>query len=284
MRVSAYILVASLAAAAAGSQAPAGRPTADAVLAAARQALGGDKRLSAVKSFTGTGRTRQVSGDNLVPIEFEIACELPDRYVRKDEIPARESEPTSLGFNGRELIQLPPPPSPPAPRAGGPPPPPGAQPDKMRGTRLTTVKQDFVRLTLGMFASSFSSYPLTFTYAGMAEAPQGKADVLDVKGPDNFSGRLFVNSETHLPIMIAWQGPAGRGGAPPSGGAPAAGAAAPPKPVEYRLYYGDYREVDGLQFPFRLRRAVAGETVEETTFDRYRVNPKIDPRKFEVRK
>ena len=49
--------------------------------------------------------------------------------------------------------------------------------------RLNTAKQDFARLMLGMFAGTSSAYPLTFTYVGKAEAPQGKADVLDVKGP-----------------------------------------------------------------------------------------------------
>jgi hypothetical protein len=63
------------------AQAPA--RDAAAVLAEAREALGGEKRLSAVKNFVATGRTRQVRGDNLVPIEFEIAVELPDKYVRK---------------------------------------------------------------------------------------------------------------------------------------------------------------------------------------------------------
>jgi hypothetical protein len=276
MRVSAQIAAACVAAVVTTGQAQvAPRPSADAVLSSAREALGGETRLAAVRSFTASGRTRQVSGDNLVPIEFEIACELPDRYVRKDEIPARESEPTSIGFNGADLIQFPAP----APlRAGGPPVPPGAL-DKMRVARLTTVKQDFAKLALGMFASSFSSYPLTFTYSGIAEAPQGKADVLDAKGPDSFALRFFVNSETHLPIMVSWQSAAGRGGPPPGGAAPS-----PPKPIEHRLYYADYRRVDGLQLPFRLRRAVAGETVEETTFDRFRINAKIDPRKFEVRK
>jgi hypothetical protein len=52
-------------------------------------------------------------------------------------------------------------------------------------------------------------------------------------------------------------------------------------PVEHRLYFGDYREVDGVRFPFRLRRAIGQETTEETTFDRFRINTRIDPRKFE---
>ncbi len=350
------------------------------VMAAAREALGGEQRLSSVKNFVVTGRTRQVRGDNLVPIEFEIAFEMPDKFVRKDEIPAQESGPTSTGFNGEELIQLPVPTPPPASapaRAGGPPPPTPAQQDAMRKGRVVAVKQDFVRLALGMFAGSFSTYPLTFTYVGQAEAPQGKADVVDAKGPANFAVRLFVNSQTHLPIMVSWQAPAGRGGppgrpggpgapspgagaptgppsgapspggpagvpagtppagappgaAPPPGAPPARGAAppagvppgaaapggtpagaAPPPgvpgpaatpgatgavgappgvpgpaatPVEYRIYYAEYHDVDGLQWPFRLRRATGTETTVETTFDRFRINTKIDPKKFEVRK
>jgi hypothetical protein len=340
-------------------QAPGRDPAA--ILAAAREALGGEKRLSGVKNFVATGRTRQVRGDNLVPIEFEIAVELPDKYVRKDEIPAQESGPTSTGFNGDELIQLPVPvPPPAAPAAAGragaaATPPPQAQLDAARNARVATVKQDFVRLTLGMFAASFSSYPLTFSYVGQAEAPQGTADVVEAKGAGNFSARLFINSQTHLPIMVSWQQAAGRGGRGPGGGppgargagdgrgaaqgpaagpggtpqapssaaappaAPAAPASAPagaapqgappaagsapagstppgpgtpgagragtpPAPVENRIYYADYRDVEGMQWPFRLRRAVGPDTTEETTFDRFKVNGKIDPKKFEVRK
>src|SRR4029077_7888888 len=84
-----------------------------AILGQTRQALGGEKKLTAVKSFTATGRTRQVRGDNLVPIEFEISVELPEKYLRKDEIPAQESGPTASGFNGYEWLQDPPPPAPP---------------------------------------------------------------------------------------------------------------------------------------------------------------------------
>jgi hypothetical protein len=77
--------------------------------------------------------------------------------------------------------------------------------------------------------------------------------------------------------------------APPAAGAPPATATppatgAPQAPPESRLYFADYRDVDGMQFPFRLRRAVGGDTIEETTFDRYKVNAKIDPKRFEVRK
>lgn len=266
------------------------------VLAKARRALGSDKKLSAIKSFVATGQTRQVRGDNLVPIEFEINVELPDRYSRRDETPAVESGYSTSGFNGDGLIQLPLPAAPPAmPMAqlGAPPPPTpeqlAAQQAAQRKSRVTTLKQDFTRLTLGMFAASFPSYPLTFTRIGIAESPQGKADVILAKGPDNFSARLLINQDTHLPVMLTWSAPAGRAGAPgarpgapPAVGAPA--ASAPRVAPENHLYFADYRDVDGIQLPFRLRRAVGADTIEETTFDRYKLNAKIDPKKFEVLK
>lgn len=328
MRVIRYVIVAAVVLAASRSALRAQAQALDAgqVLAAAREALGGEQKLTAVKTFVATGRTRQIRGNNLVPIEFEINCELPDKFVRKDEIPAQDTDPTTTGFKGDELIQFPAPPAGPD-RASGPGP--GARagnvppPNAGRGEgpqRVATIKQDFVRLTLGMFAASFPSYPLTFKYAAQGEAPEGKADILDVTGPGNFSARLVVQQATHLPVMLMWQVPATNAivrvpgqplpdPVPP--GAVIVDAPAPPaanasqedrnqyattvadlrrqalaqaKPVDYRIYYADFRDVNGLKWPFRIRRSIAGETIEETTFDRIRLNVKIDPRKFEAPK
>src|SRR3990170_4369097 len=164
MRVFGQLLLAGVIAAATFTSAQTPAPSADAarVMAAAREALGGEARLSAVRSFVATGRTRQIRGDNLVPIEFEILCELPDKYVRKDEIPAQESGPTSLGFNGDELIQQPAPPPPPAGREGAPGPTP-AQQDAGRKARDDAGKQDFVRLTPRTFAGSLRPHPPALT-------------------------------------------------------------------------------------------------------------------------
>src|SRR5688500_8588023 len=89
------------------AQAPAPASTsgeAAVVLGAAREALGGDKRISSIKTVVASGATRQLQGENLVPILFEINIELPDKYVRTDEIPARESGPNSRGFSGDALL------------------------------------------------------------------------------------------------------------------------------------------------------------------------------------
>jgi hypothetical protein len=284
-----------------------GASTAESVMAAARAALGGDARIAGVKTFIATGRTRQVRGENLVPIEFEIQAELPDKYSRRDEFPAQDAGPVTAGFAGDALVLIPRP-VPPPPRPGMPAPPPGAMEAQLR-TRLMQSKQDFARLMLGMFAGTPASFPVTYTYVGQAEAPQGKADVIDVKGPANFTARLFI-ADNGLPIMLSWQppappmmrpggpGPGGPGGPPAAGGPPPAGpptAGAPPSPAlpaapaqpappapEQRLFFADYKDVDGLKLPFRIRRAAGAETTEETIFDRYRINAKVDPRRFDT--
>jgi hypothetical protein len=288
------------------------------VLADARQALGGSA-LDAVKTLIATGHTRRVRGNNLVPIEFEIFIELPDKYVRVDEFPAEDTDPTSSGFNGSALVQNPAPAAPPAgggappgqPPGPGPGPRPGIDPRQMR---IVSIKQDYTRLALGMFAAS-TAMPLTFTYAAVAEAPQGQADVLDAKGEANVALRLFINRQTRLPIMVTWNTPPTNvivtvpgqdppktiapgavvvtGPPPPPAGAPkeefdkyakdvlAIRAKAQATAVEHRLYFGDYRDVDGVKLPFRVRRAIGQETTEETTFDRFRINTRIDPKRFD---
>ena len=69
-------------------------------LVAARRALGGEPQLTSVRTVIVNGRTRLVRGRNLVPIECEIACELPDRYVRLNEIPTEETGVMKRGFAG----------------------------------------------------------------------------------------------------------------------------------------------------------------------------------------
>jgi hypothetical protein len=198
--------------------------------------------------------------------------------------------------------------------AGARPPGPPADP---RRARVTSLKQDFARLTLGMFAASFSSYPLTFSLIGQAEAPQGKADVIEAKGEGTFVLKLFIHSDTRLPLMVSWTVPATNavvtapGQPAPETLAPGTVVvqvpAAPPataskeeqaayartvmelrrqalagRLVEHRLYFGDYRDAgNGVKFPFRLRRSIGGETTEETNFDSFNINKRIDPKRFE---
>ena len=302
------------------------------VLADSRAALGGDK-LESMKSLSGKGRTLRTNpaGDT-VETEFEVAFELPDKYrLRAALMPmGNMTVYRETGFNADGLIeQIDRPPNLSGGmvhiRIAGPG---GAvDPEKMTPEqkaefdrqRVLANKKEYARLALGFFAAS-PAFPLEFTYAGEAEAPEGKADVIDVKGPDNFTARLFVNATTHLPLMLSWMdkeplmirmGPGGPNVTTGGGGgatvqrfeqrsAPMskeerdkmekemedarAKAEANRRTVEFRVYYGDYREVGGVLLPHRIQRAVDGRTTEEMEFDSLKVNAKIDAHTFEPSK
>jgi hypothetical protein len=174
----------------------------------------------------------------------------------------------------------------------------------VRGSRA-----DISRLMLGWFAMAHPALAVEYTYAGQAESPDGKAHVVDAKSADGFSARLFIDQETKLPLMVTYQGPqprmiTQRGPAPQHGGGQQAARremtdeerqkmraeaekqlkdlqSQPPQLVDYSLYFEDWREVDGVKFPFRIRRAMSGATNEEWTINKVKVNPKIDAKKFE---
>ena len=52
------------------------------------------------------------------------------------------------------------------------------------------------RFALAFLLTSPPSMPLEFAYGGEAEADDGKADVVDAKGPGSFAARLFLDKKT----------------------------------------------------------------------------------------
>lgn len=306
------------------------------ILADTRAALGGDRKLAAVKTLSATGRQTRVSNNaSQAPGDCEIAFELPDKYMKKEVAvvtPMGNITRTS-GFNGEasiSVIDQPPSTGNMVVRFGAGPGAPGGpggtltpeQEQEAAKRALLSSRQDLTRFALGVLAAPVPNYPLEFTYGGQAESPDGKADIVDVKGEGGFAVKLFIDAKTHLPLMLTWMakepltitqnvgGPGAGAAAPPgahvmtfqSSGGGGQGAQMTPeerekaakdmearmkeaqanaRTVEYRLYYGDYQDVDGVKVPFRLQRAMDGKPVDETVFEKVKINGKIDPKKFQ---
>ncbi len=228
------------------------------ILADARAALGGDKKLDAVKTLTMTGQSlRTTPSGSTTGGDVEMAFALPDKFMRREAVVnmGNMSIYRMTGFNGDGVInEMDQPPqlsggggnvvmfrfAGPGGTVTGPGAPPltPEQQEAMRKAMLGSAKQDFARLTLGMFVASFPAFPLTMTYAGQAESPDGKADIIDVTGEGDFAVKLFVDTKTHLPLMLRWMakepltiqrtmsGPGGSQVVVAGGGAGAAGGGA----------------------------------------------------------
>ena len=229
--------------------------------------------------------------------------------------PLKSSGPAGMAPGGGMFIRMG---GPGGPAAGGGEKPTPEQQQQIERQMVRSARHDISRLMLGWFGMTHPSLSAQYTYAGEAESPDGKAYVIDVKTADGFAARLFIDEATQLPLMLTYQGPQPRivtAGGPrltPGGAQPAPQGqprqAAPqqmsdderkklaadadkqiremetqsPKMVEYTLFFEDWREEDGIKFPHALRRASSGTTTEEWTVNKVKVNPKIDPKKFET--
>jgi hypothetical protein len=253
------------------------------VMAGVRAALGGDK-LAAVRTLAASGRTlRTGPAGNTTENEFELALELPDKYRLRTAVVAlgNMSIYRNSGFNGGQVIEeIDQPPN----LAGGgnvviriagpggaPMDPAKMTPEQKAETdrqKLSSNRREFAKLALGLLGQALPGSPLEFTYAGEAEAPDGKADVVDVRGEDGLAVRLFVDAATHLPLMATWMdkepliiqaGPGramvagGGGGAVFQGGAPGGrGAAAGGPPAKLSP-----EDLEKMQKDLESRRAEA---------------------------
>ena len=269
-------------------------PDAASVLTRMRQALGGDAAIAAVRTFSVSGTESRNIGPHSATASVEIHAELPDKFVRVRRVatPFSDDHVESFGFNGdarvwKRISNIPHPPSPydatPELRAEG---------DRKA---VLSSKQEFSRLAVPLIGQA-TVYPMDAVSEGQVTLDGRAADVLRLTAADGYTARLFVDASTHLPSMISWMGiphivmsttsiEKVQGGQvvgrtplqlPPTGD-PAAGRAL----VERRLYFSEFKVDGGLNWPHRLKEVVDGEVISETRLGKFKINPKIDAKRFE---
>ena len=330
-----------------------------AVMANVRKALGGEQKIAGMKGLSlradyrrelsagaGGGGTMTIvmmgggsaSGSQQTNGKIEIDLALPDKYLRSDIGSAAFGMTRTEGFDAtRPFLEV----VPNSPGMRIQTDNPASDPARAK-LALQRSQSDLARLFLGLTGGTQPGFTATYAYGGQAESPDGKADIIDVTGPGDFKVRMYVDVETHLPLMLTYMEPeprmvmrtmsrdGGRGGsatpvaapgvashgsgAAPAGGSPADGPqsaggrqsgtpaiagltpaereeldkqmkeaeATPPKLVEYRLFFSDYRKVDGVSLPHRIARGLGAKTIEEWDITSYQVNPSFKADRFNV--
>ncbi len=266
------------------------------LLKQARAALGGDGAMQKVRALSATGAVRRATGATQMSGELTMQFELPDRMVRTDSLSPDGGITlvSEQGFNGATLLR-----SdrifnaPPGAMIRTPPPP--VKGSEAESQALRAAQADLARLTIALLLRAPDSMPLDFTSGGVAEAPDGKADVIDIKGRDGstFAAKLFLDATTHRPLMLSYRGVAPRlvvqtqRAAP--GSAPARDAAQPLPQlpagdvVDIELFLDDYKKIDGLLLPHHISRSIGGEIAEEWTFNAFALNPTFKPGTFDAK-
>jgi hypothetical protein len=297
------------------------------VMTDVKKALGGEQKIAAMKglslradyrremsagpggsgsmTFVMMGGSGSTSGSQQTTGKIEIDVDLPDKYLRTDIGSAGFSMTRTDGFEAaRPFLEV----VPNTPGMHIQIDNPAADPVRAKAA-LKRSQTDLARLFLGLTGGTQPGFAVTYAYGGQAESPDGKADIIDVAGPDDFKVRLFVDADTHLPLMLSYMEPeprvvtrmmtpGGRGVPPAAGARPGPeltqeqrddiakqmkeAEATPPKLVEYRLFFSDYRKVDGVSLPHRIARGLGAKTTEEWDITSYKVNPAFKADRFKV--
>ena len=279
-------------------------------MASARAAIGGENRLAGVKTLQLTGTFRRVIGTNDTEGDFEVFLELPDKYLRSEKTgtpgqPSTETIEALIGAQPRDVVRggggrggrggviggdaagggdAPPADNSDAPAAadaapvgadaraaagrGGR----GVDPDAQRRARQADVGRLMLMLLLR------SDVPVT--WVGIAESPDGKADVLEARFADGQPTRLFLDITSHMPLMLQWQSVPAPAGARRGGQRGGRGQTVPTEPVTSDMTFSDHREVNGIRLPYVITKGANGQTFERWTITRYRVNPSFNAETF----
>jgi hypothetical protein len=292
------------------------------VLAEAKKALGGEDKVAALKGLTAEGPFRRSMGGRDMEGVMTLTIVRPDKMRRVEEmsmggmVGGPMIERTSVlagtlawddmanrgGMGGGMQIVM----RGPGDGPGGPGGPGGAAPlteEQLNEARVRRARVQLHRLMAALVAEG----PAPWTDAGIAESPDGKADILETKEETGRMLRLFIDQQTHLPLMVQYQdpkpmvmingGPGGPGGPGRGPGGPPLGAGAgggrpqmtpeemqkrveemrknPPALGTYAMHLGEYKKVDGVMLPHKIDISLDGQPNEEWTVEKYKVNPTI---------
>ncbi|MFN0121353.1 MAG: hypothetical protein ACKV2V_12715 [Blastocatellia bacterium] len=264
------------------------------LLAQARKAMGAEK----VKSLTAAGNARQLLGDREMSGEIELNIMAPDKFLKTTTLEvmggmeltrieaisgdnAWTDSKTGGGGGGHMVVRM-----------GGP----GgntSSADQQKAQQIF-VRQEWSRVMLGFPVLIPASMGLEFSYAGEAEAPDGLAHVIDIKGQAGFTAQLFIDQKTSLPLMVMYKGRKPRvvtrmvsspeeikGKSPEEALKEAQAKAAAEPPVDIQIRFMNYKTEGGVMIPQHVTRTIDGQVSEEWQLAKFKINPALKADIFE---
>jgi|SRR5215470_6161138 len=163
---------------------------------------------------------------------------------------------------------------------------PPADDDPVKRLQKVRESQAFQLIRLALPPSP--DFPLIFSYAGEAKASDGQANIIDVKGPDEFSARLFIDKSTFHLLMMTFtvQGfttfkmtsrdlKGEKGGIPQN---------IPVGKIEIKIRCLEYNQVNGVTLPHLVTQEQNGQVTEESELGSFKLNPDFAPDHFDPNK
>lgn len=266
------------------------------VLAQARSAVAKKGELTGVTSLAVGGSVRRVVPGVGMELNSEVMLDflLPDKYRRTENFTIGPMTRTvSMGLNGADLLYDD---GGAAAMTGMDPKAPGPTHDQI----MKSLKEDVFRMTIILLLAPPSNLNCTITSGGVAEAPDGKADVVDVKGPEKLNLRLFFDSTSHRLLLATYQTESidadqmkaltqkaiEKAQADPGNAAKVAQEMReeteklPKKLITIQMHFSDPKAFGAITLPSKMSVEGGPQGTEEWTFSSLKVNPPIKPEHF----
>jgi hypothetical protein len=209
------------------------------IIAATRKALGGEDKIAGLKALSAEGPFRRSMGGRDMEGTLTVTLGRPDKMHRLEEMQmggmvggpviertmvlngatSWEDSQNRGGMGGGMRIMMQTGPGP----GGG-----TMTPEQINEARTRRMRVQMNRLTAALLADAGSQW----VDAGIAESPEGKADILETKEETGRTLRLFIDQATKLPVMVQYQDPKPvvMMGGPRGPGAPGGPGMPPPPP------------------------------------------------------
>ena len=181
-----------------------------AIIAATRKALGGEDKIASLKALSAEGPFRRMMGGRDMEGTVTVTLGRPDKMHRLEEMQlggmvggpiiertmvldgatSWEDSQNRGGMGGGMRIMM---------QTGGPGPGGGQMtPEQIAEARTRRMRVMMYRLTAALLADAGTQW----VDAGIAESPDGKADILETKEETGRTLRLFIDQGTKLPLMV----------------------------------------------------------------------------------
>ena len=255
------------------------------VLREARAAVGGESKLKAVGGASATWKfTRVAAGGGQDTGELRYDFSLPGQFGKKEvvNLSGNLGQVTTISaLNGERASSD-------VRSSSNDVPVVNASPNKIDEAAVRQrLQKEFASYVLQLLLTAPPSVPVAIAYVGEAEAEDGRADVLEATGANNFSMRLFFDKETHLLRLASYREPARRRFTAPS--SKSANSLLPqqkttevaPTEVEVQLRFSEFRAEGGVLVPHRITRERGGKIDMEMELKDFKVNPSFKPGYFD---
>lgn len=207
-------------------------------------ATGGESAFKAIQSYRWKGNASIVTPQGEMSISSEVVMVLPDRMRVDMSLPMGEM---SQIFNKGEAWLVSPQGTVAAP-----------------GTMMQEFKASLWRDLVFLFSHA-DHKDLTVQHLGLEDVNGQNCEVLLFAPKDVKSFKMYLNAETMLPVKMSYVGPTMMG-----------------PPANTEEIFSDFRDVDGIQLPFKIIKNQDGKKVQEITTSEWLFNVEVDDSQFTV--